>query len=74
MNRKVSVRVYYGDVYEGILRKSEMPGFMHLVQRVSGNVLHKYIPLNDIMAFWYSISGKKKVYEVCVVNRSRTGY
>ena len=74
INRRVSVRLYYGDLYEGILRKSEMPGFMHLELRAAGNVLHRYIQLSDIMSFWYPVNGKKKVYEVEVVNRFKAGH
>ena len=72
MNRRVSVRLYYGDLYEGVLRKSEMPGFMHLELRVAGSVLHRYLPLNDVMSFRYSVNGTKKVYKVEVVNYPRS--
>ncbi len=75
VNRRVSVRLYRGDTYEGILRKSEMPGFLHLGgQRVAGGVVDRYIHLDDIMYFWYLVNGKKKIYEVRVVNRFRGGF
>jgi hypothetical protein len=67
MNRRVSVRLYYGDLYEGILRKSEMPDFMHLEQRSEGIVVHRYIQLSDIMYFRYSVKGKRKSFEVEIV-------
>ena len=68
MNRRVSVRLYYGELYEGLLRKSEMPGFMHLEQRSAGIVVHRYVQLSDIMYFRYSVKGKRKSFEVEIVD------
>ena len=66
--RRVSVRLYYGELYEGLLRKSEMSGFMHLEQRSAGIVVHRYVQLSDIMYFRYSVKGKRNSFEVEIVD------
>lgn len=53
-NRKVIVRMYFGETHEGVLRKSEIPGFIHLETRINGAAVHQYFSSRDVMSIWYS--------------------
>lgn len=53
-NKKVIVKLYFGETYEGIIRKSEIAGFIHLQTRINGATVHQYFPMGDIMSIWYS--------------------
>lgn len=71
MNRKVIVRLFFGEVYEGILRKSEVPDFLHVEAHLETRVVHLYIPVNNIKVMFYSKRKGRKIVEASIVNYSR---